>query len=391
MNDQQLETVLRRSLSQHADTVDSGPTWPPEPLADDVLAEHRDRRRRPATWWPVAAAVVAVLAVIAVVLAVRHAASDHNRPATPVTVTRTACTTSLPQAWQDAIDTGALHKSDLDGPVIGGSPDGDVLISSNKQVTLFRPDGSTQAVSNVPFQDMFGIPDAAIDRRWIVLPTTSAVSGGVEVTLELIDRTTLRSREIAVVTDANPRPIALLDNHVYWFADTNAATGSVSDYDIGAGTTRTLTRSAKRLVSSSNGVAWTDARDGSHVIAGLDPTAVPGQTGVHPQLMSDGHNYAWRHGTDIAWYSDITKRTVVVQHVDAAGDQDMMLAVVGPYVIVQPSIAKDIRAKVVDTRTGAIARLDDTTGWATSGGGILAYTRGGSVIVRTQGLLGLHC
>jgi hypothetical protein len=78
------------ALARHAATIDSGPEWPPE---DEVL---RPRTRRDVVWWPIAAAVVAVLAVIGVVVAVRHAASDRHRPATPVTVTRAVCCLSRP-------------------------------------------------------------------------------------------------------------------------------------------------------------------------------------------------------------------------------------------------------------------------------------------------------
>lgn len=395
MNDQQLEAVLRSSLARHADTVDSGPTWP---LADDELATHRPRK--PVTWWPVAAAVVAVLAVIGVVLAVRHATSDHSRPATPDTVTRTACPTSMPKPWQDAVRDGYLPDR-ANGALLGIGPDGAVVIGKDEQILLVRPDGSSQPILNASWTDVMpagGIPDAdifsgqtvAIDDRWIVVPVMTGPpdpNNDFHVKLVLIDHSNPHNkRDIPIAT--KPDKLSVFGDHVYTLYG-GKGTGSVQDYDIVTAKTRTLTRQASYLAATPHGVAWTDAHEASHLIAGQDPTLVPGQAGSQPQARSDGDDHAWWTSDGIGWYSQVTRQTVVVRGLDPDDKGHAVAAVVGAYVVVYLQDPGDVR--VVDTRTGAVARLAQV-GSVNAGGGGIAYTGDhGTVRLDTRGLPGLYC
>jgi hypothetical protein len=396
MNDQQLEAVLRRSLAGHADTVDSGPTWP---LTEDILAEHRDRRRRPASWWAVAATVAAVLTVIGVVLAVRHATAKHSRPATPVTITRTACMTSLPKAWQDAVGGGALPKA-VNGPLLGIGPDGAVVTGLDKRIVLVQPDGSSQTLLDASWMDVVpagGIPDndifkgqtVAIDQHWIVVPVMklSSVRPDFDYKLVLIDRADPHNkREIHV--PSGPNKFVVFADHMYVLYG-GKGDGSVQDYDIATGKTREITKQASYLAATPHGVSWTDPHNGSHVIAGHDATLVPGHSGSEPQLVSDGPNYAWWTTTGIGWYSEATKQTVYV-HDSAAFDAGYAVgAVVGPYVFT--FVNEDGAMRVIDTRTGAQGRIPEV-GSVNSGGGAITYTgNGGTIRVDTKGLPGLHC
>lgn len=396
MNDQQLEAVLRSSLARHADTVDSGPTWP---MADDQLAERRDRRRRPASWWAVAATVAAVLAVIGVVLAVRHATAKHSRPATPDTITRTACLTSLPKAWQDAAGRGALPTA-VNGPLLGIGPDGSVVTGLDKRIVLVRLDGSSQTLldeswtnvspaGGIPDNDIFKGQTVAIDQHWIVVPVMGLPSVGLDFDykLVLIDRADPpNKREIHVPW--KPDKFVAFGDHVYLLYG-DKGTGSVQDYDIATGQTHEVTKQASYLAATPHGVSWTDAHNGSHVIAGHDATLVPGHSGSEPQLVSDGPNYAWWTTTGIGWYSEATQQTVYV-HDSAAVDAGYAVGgVVGPYVFT--FVNDDGGMRVIDTRTGAQGRVPEV-GSVNSGGGAITYTGdGGTIRVDTKGLPGLHC
>lgn len=389
MNDQQLEAVLRRSLARHADTVDSGPTWPP---ADDVLAGNRDRHRPPASWWAVAAAVAAVLAVIGAVVVIRHLSSDRSRPATPI-VTRTGCATELPPTWRAAIRAGTLP-SNVEGPITGRGPDGEVLVSTEKHLVLIRPDGSTQPVANIPFERVYGMgagTGPTFDQRWILVGRV-AESLHPTAKIDLIDRRTLRTREIASVPAPNgaAMTLVLFDGHAYWMLDERqTATNSVTDYDIAAGTAHTVTRSAAQLVGSPRGVAWTDAQGRTHVLGGASPFVVPAVPGSHRDLVTDGRTYAWSGSTGISWHDTATKQTVVVRGFPGRGLRVDVLAVSGPYVLI--AAGNDGTSNwLIDIRTGAAASFDGTIGNAT-GDGVLAYTSHGTVILHTDRLPSLHC
>lgn len=389
MNDQQLETVLRRSLARHADTVDGGPTWP---LADDVLAGHRDRRRLPASWWAVAAAVAAVLAVIGVVLAVRHAASDHSRPATPDTVTRAACATDPPQSWLDAIKAGTLHNPELGRAVVGGGTDGAVLTRyesrASSRTELISPDGSTRIVDERPQPGGNRVGSVSmIDSRWIVLPIVAVASNSQSLgEFEVIDRATLHvAGHVSLPAGNQVRSWALLSGHVYWIDS-----GRVVDYDIAARQSRTVRPSgAQHLLHSPSGVAWTDTRNATHPIAGARPDEVPGVPGSHPDLVSDGRTYAWLGGSGIAWHDAATAQTVVVQGFPGPGLTVRVLAVVGPYVLIETGNGGP-SDWLIDTRTGAAASFQ-SGGAVAAGSKVLAYSGSAAVILHVDRLPELRC
>jgi hypothetical protein len=395
MNDQQLEAVLRSSLARHADTVDSGPTWSAEPMADDHLAEHRPRHRGPNTWWAVAATVAAVLAVIGVVLAVRHSSSDHTRPATPVTITRTACETALPKVWSDAVYTSAVANS-VGVELLGVGPRGELVTApavdvngtGRVEISLTRPDGSVQPIMPVQLDDLhrgyafdtYTYQSVVLDENWIVVPVSAAK-------LELIDRRNVHNTREIPAGGTVPDKIALFDNHVYWInASKGHATGTVQDYDIAAGRARPVTHHANLLTTSQYGLGWTDAQDVLHVIAGQNPTVIPGQPGTYPELAANGRYYAWATNSGIGWYDDVTRRTVYVQDSAATGTGSSVAAVVGPYVVEFVNQAGD--ARVIDTRTAALVKITGVR-QAISGGGVVAFDSLSRV--RLDTLPGLHC
>ena len=396
MNDQQLEAVLRSSLARHADTVDSGPTWPQEPMADDDLTEHRARRRGPNTWWAVAATVAAVLAVIGVVLTVRHASSNHSRPSAPATITRTACQTALPKAWTDAINAGTLSEPPA-SELFGIGPRGELLIArpldqaitDRGELVLTRLDGTTQPITQVDLGAIYlsSVSDglSVIDGHWIVVPLKSAGPKAATARLELIDRSNVHNKRVVPIS-TYPDRMALFDNHVYWMdANKGKATSSVQDYDIATGKARVLTTKAKYLASNQSGVAWADAHDGSHVIAGQDATTVPDHPGTQPYPVTDGANYAWWTGSGIGWYSKLTNQTVYVPDHSVAKYGHSVDAVVGPYVVE----FVDTNPRVIDTRTGAVAQLSQVSR-VISSGAVVAFDPLLSR-VRLDGLSGLHC
>ena len=391
MNDQQLEAVLRSSLARHAATIDAGPAWPPQ----DLRFAPAPRRNVP--WWPIAATVAAVLAVIGIVVAVRHSVADHRQPVTPVVVTRTACTIDLSPAWQRAIDAGTLRNPDLGQVVLGGAPDGTILVSraspTTIQTVLVSPDGATRIVQQRPTRSRYGVTrNAMIDNRWIVLPIADRLAP-VNRLLEfdVFDRATLQLTErVSIAEGSGIGAWALFDGHLYWTQPHSGSTGSLLEHDLAARTTRTLAPDGVRnLLSSPAGVAWTDAQNRTHLVAGAPPDQIPGQPGTHPGLVTDGRSYAWHGTSGIAWYSTATKETVVVQGFPGPGLEVTVLAVAGPYVLLDAG-NHGPSGWLIDTRTGAAASFQ-APGSVASGGGILAYTAESAVVLHVDQLPQLTC
>jgi hypothetical protein len=382
MNDQQLEAEVRRSLARHAATIDAGPGWPPE---DEVLAPHRAGRG--VVWWPIAAAIVAVLAVIGVVVAIRHVASDRHRPANPVTVTRTACTTVLPQQWQHAIDAGTL----IDAMVWGVAPDGAALVrrglDTPAHVVLMAPDGSTRAVDDrpPPGTGFVGL-HPMIDRQWIVLPIATTGENQLLTQFDVIDRATLQVTEhVRVTRGSNVEGWALLHGHLYW-----TESGRVVEHDIASRQTRTVVPGkAQGLLSSPIGVAWTEAHNVTHPLAGSRPDEVPGQPGSHPGLVTDETAYAWLDGTYIEWYSAATKQTVILSNIAGPNAGVDVQGVAGPYVLISLETDPYI-GRIIDTRTGAVVFVDMVS-LVGSGRGVFASDSLRQAILRVDRLPGLHC
>lgn len=395
MNDQQLEAVLRGSLALHADTVDSGPTWP---LDDDVLDQRPQRRR--VVWWPIAAAIVAVLAVLGVVLAVRHASSDRHRPATPVTVTRTACTIDPSPAWSAAMNAATLKLGDTPSVILGSAPDGAILLRYGSGKTaytdLIAPDGSRRTLDERP-ELGGGITSmgSVIDRLWIVLPvwpntpdTADSPTTPPLAEFDVIDRATLhRTETIPLTARDKVNAWAMLDGRLYWVD----GRGRVAAHDLTTRQTETVVPSgALDLVGSATGVAWRDAQDVTHQLAG-SPAAeqVPGLPGRHPDLVTDGTAYAWIGNGHLAWYSTATKQTVLIRNF-APGLEITVRAVAGPYILIDDNVAGP-RLWIADTRTGAVMDSDAPGQELASANGILAFSGMGIVFAHVDRLPELHC
>jgi hypothetical protein len=382
MNDQQLEAEVRSALARHATTVDAGPEWPPD---DEVLASHRAGRG--IAWWPIAAAVVAVLAVIGVVIAIRHAVSERHRPATPVTVTRSACPTALPQAWQKAIDAATLPNQ----MILGGAPDGAILVrrgvGRTQQTVLIAPDGSTRIVDERPELGRGIVEFSLIDRNWIVLPiSTAATNSQTLAELDVIDRATLHLDErIPLGAGNHVDGWAMFSDHLYW-----TESGRVVDHDIATRQTRTVVPGgALGLFAAPTGVAWTDAQNVAHPLAGSRPDEVPGQPGPHQGLVSDETTYAWLQGSDIAWYSVATKQTVIVSGVAGPNAGVTVQGVAGPYILVSLDTDPYV-GRIIDTRTGAVV-LVDLVHLVPSGDGVFAADSLRTAILHVDRLPLLHC
>jgi hypothetical protein len=390
MNDQQLEAVLRSSLARHAATIESGPQWP---LPDEDLLASAPRRGLP--WWPIAAAVAAVLAVIGVVVAVRHGAADRHRPATPVVVTRGACTIDPPPAWKHAIEAGTLHNPDLGGLVLGGASDGATLVRRDvgtmSQTVLVSPDGATRVVRQQPARGRAAVaPNSMIDSRWIVLPIAdTAASLPSLLDFDVFDRVTLQlNQRVPIATGSKIGTWALFDGHLYWTQPRTGAGSRLLDRDLAARTTRTVAPDgARNLLGSPSGVMWTDAQNRTHLAAGTRPDQIPGLPGTHPGLVTDARSYAWRSGGDITWYSTATKQTVVVHWFP--GLDVTVQAVAGPFVLIE-SGSQGASGWLIDTRTGAAASFQSQT-FVASGNGIFAFAAEGIVVLHIDRLPQLAC
>ena len=389
MNDQQLETVLRRSLARHAATIESGPQWP---LPDEDLLVPAPRPGR--SWWPVAAAVAAVLAVIGIVVAVRHLASDRHQPATPVVVTRSACTIDPPPALQHAIEVA--QRLNLSQVVLGGAADGTILImrgadhDQTVQTVLVSPGGATRIVAQRPTVSRYVVANSMIDDQWIVLPIADRLADfNTLLEFDVFDRATLQLTEkVAIKKGSRIGTWALFNGHLYWTQPRSGSIGSLFDHDLAARTTRTAeSEGVRNLLGSPAGVAWTDASNGTHLLAGAAPDQVPGQPGIHPGLVSDGRSYAWRSGSSIAWHNTATKQSVLVRWFP--GLKVTVLAVAGPYVLVDSGI-RSASTWLIDTRTGAAASFE-SSGRVASGNGILAYSADPVVVLHVDQLPQLGC
>lgn len=391
MNDRQFEAVLRSALVQHAATVNSGPTWP----LDDELLDRSTGRRHRAAWWPIAAAVAAVLAVLGLVLAVRHNASDRHRPATPVTVTRTACTIDPSPAWSAATNAATLKLGDTPSVILGGAPDGTVLLrygfGKTSHTELIAPDGSRRTLDERPeLAGGFTAKGAEIDRRWIVLPvwpnTPDSPTTPPLAEFDVIDRATLhRTEAIQLTANDKVNAWAMLDGQLYWVD----GHGRVADHDLATRQTRNVVPSgALSLNSSLTGVAWSDAQGITHQLAGAPVDQVPGLPGRHPDLVTDGTAYAWVGNGDLVWYSAATRQTVLI-HDFAPGIKVSVRAVGGPYVVVEDN-ALGPNLWIADTRTGAL--MDSDTGDPiVSAAGILAFSGLQTVIAHVDRLPELSC
>jgi hypothetical protein len=389
MNDQQLEAVLRRSLARHAATIESGPQWP---LPDEDLLGPAPRRGGP--WWPIAATVAAVLVLAGIVVAVRHLSSDRDRPATPVIVTRSACTIDPPPAWQQAIE--AAQRRNLGQPVLGGAPDGTILVrregDATVQTVLVSPSGATRIVQQMPFPGRYGVAtNSMIDSRWIVLPIGD-IRADVPTLLDfdVFDRATLQLTEKVPITKGSRIGTwALFNGHLYWTQPRSGSIGSLFDHDLAARTTRTAEPyGVQNLLASPNGVAWTDAQHRTHLLGGAAPDQIPGQPGTHPGLVTDGRSYAWPSGSSITWHNTATKQTVMVRWFPRF--QVTVVAVAGPYVLINSEYNQNRSSRLIDTRTGAAASSPGA-GPATSGNGVLALSDNPVVVLHVDQLPPLTC
>ncbi len=229
-----------------------------------------------------------------------------------------------------------------------------------------------------------------IDSRWIVLPIADiAKSVPTLEEFDVFDRATGRlDQRIPIAASPRIGTWALFKGHVYWTEPRSGSSGRLLDRDVTARTTRTVASDgARNLLGSPTGVAWTDAQNQRHVLAGTSPDQVPGLAGTHAGLVSDGRSYAWFGSGGITWYSTATKQTVVVRWFP--GLDVTVRAVAGPYVLIE-SGQLGASGWLIDTRTGAAASFQSTSSVA-SGNGVLAYSAESTVVLHVDQLPRLAC
>jgi len=338
-----------------------------------------------------------VLAVIGIVVAVRHLASDRHQPATPVVVTRSACTIDPPPALQHAIEVA--QRLNLSQVVLGGAADGTILImrgadhDQTVQTVLVSPGGATRIVAQRPTVSRYVVANSMIDDQWIVLPIADRLADfNTLLEFDVFDRATLQLTEkVAIKKGSRIGTWALFNGHLYWTQPRSGSTGSLLDHDLTARTTRTAEPDGvQNLLASANGVAWTDAQHRTHLIGGAAPDQIPGQPGTHPGLVTDGRSYAWPSASSITWHDTATKQTVMVRWLPRF--QVTVVAVAGPYVLINSEYNQHRSSRLIDTRTGAAATVPfQSSGSVASGNGILAYSAAPVVVLHVDQLPPLTC
>lgn len=333
-SDEDLERLLRSTLTARGDSVHSGPQWTGQRGDASV--------RRLRRWQAPLLAAAAAVALAAGVLAIESGGSDHqNRTAhsgpTSPTVTRTstppvirawtgtACTAPVPAEWTHAastpLDVGAT------GPT-GALPqavtdDGSLLVTRDlgrtQDLVLVAPDGSrtTLLSLNRPAgeNDLY----AYADGNWAVATKDRYASmSGLEpfptvTEVVLVNLRTRATKTLAKPGDGVIDGATIMNGHVYWDERTSlqAGRGTLADYDIAAQRTSTAWRGelpragtgpvygpAAAPVTLAAGIAFAGSHQAAKVLAVPRslPTVVAEHTDARTRLYhlsTDGTSYAW--------------------------------------------------------------------------------------------------
>lgn len=332
---------------------------------------------------------------------------------------RSSCAAALPDAWRHAFSDGDLATGGSSTTQAVG-PAGDVAAvrdnGETRDLLLIGPDRSITVAHTVPDPDADDVEfatmsDVALNDRWIVVGvsselgengsrpyvengTATAVNGaGPKLNrLDVVDRRDGSVRTIVSTTAAERRrgtqtldSIALFSDTVYWITrdDTvHPGEGIMRSFDLETGAANDEEAGSIHAVHATPvGIAWSADGDDFPVrtLSPLpdDVASSPGIAEDQATLAGDGTNFAWitglaQGGTGIAWWSPESGVTHVstgkLFGADGTSADPPPIYVDGPLVAIGRRF--DSAASILDTRSGAIAELNDSV--AGAGGGTIA-------------------
>ena len=363
-----------------------------------------------------------------------NASSTSSTAAEPAVTTRKYCETTLPAAWQQAIDASSVHTGGVSNvPMVVGAT-GQVAVARDngdtRDVLLVDADKSVTEVYTVPDPDKNRTGFTAMDDRWIVVGVERAPRGanGVLPVLMRIDVVDRQGGPVRTVVQASEEDFgsggktidsfALFGGKVYWITrDTYAGdTGTIRAYDLNTGAVADVASGAMRNVrTTAAGLSWEVAWDqntGARAelkIPDALPPPVAGALGTGRDqltLATDGTAYAWFTGTEqgdvgVAYWSPTSGPVHIIGKFPPVGKyMPTPLYVVGPYVVIDRGRLDnkyDTFGTVIDTRSGALAYLRQSVGGANGGsigvgyGGTVKQLPSSAGVVRVDSLPPLSC
>jgi hypothetical protein len=347
---------------------------------------------------------------------------------------RPACETAQPAAWQQAIEGGRVDAGRSTVPLTVGGAGEVVAVRDNgdtRDLLLIGADKSVAEIYAVPDPNRNNVGFAAMDDRWIVVGVDRAPRGanGVLPTLtriDVIDRKGGPVRTVVQDSDEDFRTggptidsVALFDGKVYWITHEKYASsnGITRSYDVNTGAIAEVSSGSMGALRS-RAIGLTGIVDGYSkqatwqrtevLVPAQLPTPVADAVGTGPDrlsLASDGTVYAWLTGVDhgatgVAWWSPQSGLVRVTGNIVEVKDWLPPVSVVGPYVVIgHGRKGSNASATVVDTRSGAVTRVDPWVVGADGGtiGLSVQYGPGGKtapfypVVLRTDLLPPLTC
>jgi len=327
---------------------------------------------------PTSAAVLALSVVLAVGASACGRETDGaGQPAQNVLVERRACTVDLPAQWTEAIATSRVDAGGTSSSPRAVSPTGEVVAIRDSGPThdllLIGTDKSVRELATLPEPDEFVIGGVGIDDRWIVFEVVRSPrnANGVlpqVVRLELIDRQTGVQSTVAEQSagDAAASPernvldgFALSGGKVYWITrdEYNGDNGVAHSFDPVTGDRADIASGPIRDIRT--GSEW------SGLPATL-PTEVAGLSAEERALLgTDGTAFGWissapEGGAGVGYWSSQTG-VVTVSGVDVEVTEFLRPALVFDSLVIidagGSTTCLGYSATIVDTRTGAVARL----------------------------------
>lgn len=425
-----LETLLRETLANRADTVHSGPPWDQHSRPSSPRAPRWAHRVAPLV------AAAAVLGLVATATFLEHSTgTDHHagrsasptvtpRPTTttsPSPIDHAACTTSLPTSWRDAVRTGTTDAGAVSVQALDASANGAVLIARDfgtaRDVALIEPNGSIKQIYSVPAPNRNDVAMGSLDGPWALLPVQYLPrdANGVippVIKLVLINVRTGTHRLILSVTRSDVKHertfslgATIYAGHVYYDmrAKFQSRVVAIHDYDIATNSDRVIARTSNvndPPTLFAEGVSWGSppAGDTISVRRALPPAVAAGLTTKLGEntLRSDGRSYAWVNAANrIDYYSH---DAAAVQSFTIPRVRHVLIdAVVGSLVFY--SNDQSVDTWVLDVRTAATAKFGGLLSASVGGGGVFASTiqpKSGSTAskvlrLRVADLPGLTC
>lgn len=327
---------------------------------------------------PTSAAVLALSVVLAVGASACGRETDGaGQPAQSVLVERRACTVDLPAQWTEAIATSRVDTGGTSSSPRAVSPAGEVVAvrdsGQTRDLLLIGTDKSVRELATLPEPDEFVIGGVGIDDRWIVFEVVRSPrnANGVlpqVVRLELIDRQTGVQSTVAEQSagDAAASPernvldgFALSGGKVYWITrdEYNGDNGVAHSFDPVTGDRADIASGPIRDIRT--GSEW------SGLPATL-PTEVAGLSAEERALLgTDGTAFGWissapEGGAGVGYWSSQTG-VVTVSGVDVEVTEFLRPVLVFDSLVIidagGSTTSLGYSATIVDTRTGAVARL----------------------------------